>query len=355
MLKLRGLVILFCVLLFTIPVLAQDEYTVSLGSSDDLGSYLVGPNGMTLYVFTPDPLNTSVCNGRCAENWPPLTVDSADGLTADEGIPGQLGTTVRDDGSTQVTYNGQPLYYWAKDVNPGDTTGNRVNRVWWIVPPATVSALPNPDFGSVLVGPNGMTVYVFDNDEMGVSNCTGDCATNWPPVTVDSADAVVPGVNLPGEFGTTQRDDGTLQVIYNGMPLYNWKNDAAIGDTTGEGLGDKWHTVTPETVAIGHTDELGDFLVAADGRTLYAFANDEMNVSNCSGDCATNWPPLTVAENQRLVAGSGTMGELGTITRDDDSLQLTYNGMPLYLWKDDQLPGDTGGNGLGGKWSVVAP
>src|SRR5688572_21688065 len=110
--------LLLLVFLFAVPALAQDSATtVSLGTSDDFGSFLVGPNGMTLYSFDPDPLNTSVCNGRCAENWPPLTVESADGLTAAEGIPGTLGTTTREDGALQVTYNGVPLYYWINDEN----------------------------------------------------------------------------------------------------------------------------------------------------------------------------------------------------------------------------------------------
>lgn len=358
MLKLRNtiLFLILGLLLLGLPVLAQDaDTTVSLGSSDEFGSFLVGPNGMTLYSFDPDPLNTSVCNGRCAENWPPLTVDSADGLTAAEGIPGQLSTTTRDDGALQVTYNGVPLYYWKNDENVGDTTGHRVGRVWWIVPPATVAALPNADLGPILAGPTGMTVYLFTKDEPGVSNCYDQCATNWPPLTVESADDLIPGVNLPGEWDTAERSDGALQVTYNGWPLYYWKDDAAIGDATGEGVGDVWYTVAPETVALSSADEIGDFLTSADGMTLYTFANDEAGVSNCTGDCAENWPPFTVGENAKLVAGTGIEGELATIAREDDSLQLTYNGMPLYLWKDDKAPGDTTGQGVGDVWFAAVP
>src|SRR6185436_10464748 len=106
-LKLRSLILVVgLLLLVAIPVLAQDEeYTLNLGQSDDLGSYLVGPNGMTLYIFSPDPLDKSVCTAKCAENWPPLTVDSADAVTVDEAIPGTAGTTTREDGTIQVTYN----------------------------------------------------------------------------------------------------------------------------------------------------------------------------------------------------------------------------------------------------------
>jgi len=359
MFKPRYFVLLLCLLLLALPVLAQDEaegaYTISLGHTDQLGDFLVGPNGMTLYLFDPDPLDGSVCYDQCAERWPPLTVESADALAVDEDIPGDFGTIERTDGTLQVTYNGLPLYYWFRDENPGDTTGQGVGRVWWVVPPATVYVYHDPEMGAILVGPEGMTLYMFKNDEPGTTNCYDQCATNWPPLTVESADALVKGVNMPGELSTVERTDGALQVAYNGWPLYYWKDDAARGDTTGEGVGDKWYTVAPETVAVSSNTDLGDFLVSASGMTLYVFANDEAGVSNCSGDCHTNWPAFTIGEHDRLVAGAGIEGELGTITRDDGKLQVTYNRMPLYFFKDDHQPGDTAGQGVGDAWAIVAP
>ena len=361
MFKLRNWLILLCLLLIAVPALAQDatemmeEYTVNLSHSDALGDYMIGPNGMTLYIFTHDALDTSNCSGRCLEAWPALTVDSADAVTADEAIPGDFGTITRaDDGTTQVTYNGWPLYYWVKDTAPGDTTGNRVGRVWWIVPPATVSTVANADHGEILAGPTGMTLYTFDKDTPDTSTCYDQCATNWPALTVDSADSLVSGVNLPGTWGTTERTDGTLQVTYNGWPLYYWKDDKAIGDATGDGVGDVWHIVSPETVVKSNTADLGDFLVTADGRTLYTFKNDTEGVSACDADCAKNWPPFTVSEKASLVAGKDVQGELGTIARDDGSLQVTYNGIPLYLYKEDHVPGDTTGQNVGDVWFVAA-
>jgi predicted lipoprotein with Yx(FWY)xxD motif len=356
MFKLRNLVILLCLFAFVVPAFAQDGPLVSLGSTEELGEFLVGPNGMTLYLFPPDPVNVSVCSGRCLENWPALTVESEDELTLAEGIPGTLGTFVREDnGAMQVTYNGIPLYYWVRDQNPGDTTGNRVGRIWWVVPPATVYNQRVPELGSVLVGPTGMTLYIFNNDEPGVSNCVDQCAENWPPLTVESADGLVPGLYLQGELGTIERADGSLQVTYNGWPLYYWKDDAAIGDATGEGVGDVWWTVVPETVALSSGGDLGDFLTSFDGMTLYTFTNDAEGVSNCADECATNWPPFTLLEGERVAAPAGVEGELGTIERADGSIQVTYNGWPLYFWKDDAAPGDTLGQGLGDVWFVAAP
>lgn len=357
MFKLRSLVLLLCMLLVVaVPLLAQDATPiVSLGSTEELGDFLVGPDGMTLYLFTRDPLNETVCYDQCAQNWPPLTVESEDELVAGEGIPGELSTIEREDGSLQVAYNGIALYYWLRDDAPGDTTGHGVNNVWWVVPPATVYISYDDELGSILVGPTGMTLYMFTNDEPGVSNCVDDCAGNWPPLTVESEDAIVSGVHLPGELGTIERADGSLQVTYNGWPLYYWAQDAERGDTTGEGRGEVWYTVAPETVVLAGNDELGDFLVGANGMTLYTFTNDEPGVSNCADECTDNWPPLTVRENDRLVAGEGIEGELGTIERADGGLQVTYNGMPLYFFAEDVAVGDTNGQGRGERWFVVAP
>src|SRR5690606_767506 len=99
--------------------------------------YLIGPNGMTLYLFTNDEPGVSNCSGGCAENWPPLVVPEGLEPTAVEGAPGELGVIEREDGlGRQVTYDGMPLYYWASDVLPGDTTGEGVNDVWFVVPPS---------------------------------------------------------------------------------------------------------------------------------------------------------------------------------------------------------------------------
>ena len=307
------------------------EYTVNIGGNDALGPFLVGPNGMTLYLYSRDPLGSSVCEGRCLQAWPPLTVASADAVTKDAAIAGEVGTIERSDGTFQVTYNGLPLYYWFQDVAPGDATGDRVGNIWWVVRPSGVYPAPIADNGFVLVGPTGMTLYLFTKDEPNKSNCAGDCAVNWPPLTVESADAVTKGTNVAGELGTITRDDGALQVTYNGMPLYYWKNDAARGDATGEGVGDVWFTIAPETVASRTSDSLGDYLVGPSGMTLYLFKNDTAGVSNCADDCAKNWPPLTILAGEKLVAGSGITGELGSIERADGGTQVTYKGMPRLL------------------------
>jgi predicted lipoprotein with Yx(FWY)xxD motif len=104
--------------------------TVQLADSD-LGSILVDGDGMTLYLFESDTGDTSTCTGDCAATWPPLIADAP---TAGEGVDeALLGTTTRDDGEVQVTYDGHPLYGFASDQAPGDTEGQGVGDVWFVV------------------------------------------------------------------------------------------------------------------------------------------------------------------------------------------------------------------------------
>ena len=115
------------------------EPIVSTATDAKLGTFLTDAKGMTLYLYTKDAPNLSNCYDQCAQNWPPLIVTSGDPV-APADLVGTLGTTMRKDGSTQVTYNGMPLYYWVSDSKPGDTTGQGVGDVWFVVPPATPSA-----------------------------------------------------------------------------------------------------------------------------------------------------------------------------------------------------------------------
>lgn len=93
--------------------------------------------------------------------------------------------------------------------------------------------------GTVLTDGDGMTLYVFDNDTPGVSNCNGDCAVNWPPL------AAAEGATPQDKFGIITRADGSRQWAYDGAPLYLWINDSAPGDITGDGVRGIWHLARP--------------------------------------------------------------------------------------------------------------
>ena len=108
---------------------------VTVATDSTLGNYLVASNGMTLYMYTKDVANVSNCSGTCATAWPPYSPVSNEPLVAGDGITGQISTITRADGTSQLTYNGQPLYYFAKDTKAGDTTGQNVGKVWFVVKP----------------------------------------------------------------------------------------------------------------------------------------------------------------------------------------------------------------------------
>jgi predicted lipoprotein with Yx(FWY)xxD motif len=98
---------------------------VGTAAAANIGTFLTGPNGMTLYTHVGDSPTSSTCMGGCATAWPPLTTSGQP--MAGAGMPGQLGTMTRADGATQVTYGGLPLYYWQGDAKPGDVTGDGVS------------------------------------------------------------------------------------------------------------------------------------------------------------------------------------------------------------------------------------
>lgn len=100
------------------------------GAETELGTILVDPEGFTLYIFTNDTGGESTCNEGCIENWPAVPGDTTIGSDLDASL---FGTTTRADGSEQLTVNEMPLYRYAPDAAPGDTNGQGVGGVWFVV------------------------------------------------------------------------------------------------------------------------------------------------------------------------------------------------------------------------------
>jgi len=209
---------------------------------------------------------------------------------------------------------------------------------------------------------NQMTVYTFDKDVAGsgVSNCTGDCLVAWPALTVAAGDTPTGGAGVTGTLGTiTRADNGARQVTYNGLPLYFFFKDKVPGDTTG--IYPNWRAIVlaapvPTQVVAGRViGTLGTLMVASSNQmTVYTFDKDVAGsgVSNCTGDCLVAWPALTVAAGQTPTGGAGVTGTLGAITRaDNGALQVTYNGLPLYFFFKDKVPGDT--TGIYTNWRAI--
>jgi predicted lipoprotein with Yx(FWY)xxD motif len=99
------------------------------------GIWLTDASGRTLYLYTPDKGTTSTCYDTCAAAWPPLTTTGAVTVTGQFTSQKYVGTTTRTDGTKQVTYGGHPLYYYTGDKAPGQTTGQAVAGVWFLIGP----------------------------------------------------------------------------------------------------------------------------------------------------------------------------------------------------------------------------
>ncbi len=93
--------------------------------------------------------------------------------------------------------------------------------------------------GKALVEAKGMTLYTFDRDSAGKSNCNGQCLTTWPPLAA-AADA-----KASGDWSIVTRDDGAKQWAYKTKPLYTFNKVAKPGDAAGDGVNNVWHLATP--------------------------------------------------------------------------------------------------------------
>jgi|SRR5665213_1192535 len=108
---------------------------VTVEGNATLGTMLVAENGMTLYTYNKDTSGVSNCTGQCLVQWPAYSPDTGVALTAGAGANGTLGTITRtDNGQTQLTYNGKPLYYFSQDTTPGQATGQNQDGFTVVTP-----------------------------------------------------------------------------------------------------------------------------------------------------------------------------------------------------------------------------
>lgn len=115
---------------------APGNLLLGTDATSSIGTYLIASNGMTLYTYAKDTEGISNCTGLCAKAWPPYMVDNRDVLrNVQAGVNGAVGTTVRADGSMQVTYKGEPLYFFSQDKVSGDVAGQGVGSVWYVAKP----------------------------------------------------------------------------------------------------------------------------------------------------------------------------------------------------------------------------
>jgi predicted lipoprotein with Yx(FWY)xxD motif len=246
---------------------------------------------------------------------------------------------------------------------------------------AALRASDSASLGKIVTDDKGFTLYRFDNDtaKPPTSNCDGDCAIAWPPVTASVEDVQqleTEGVDAK-LIGTVQRADGSKQLTISGWPMYRYFNDSAPGETNGQGAGNRWFAITPEgkkanaqaapgdpgapgapaqptILSVMKVGTLGDIVTDRQGMTLYRFDRDtaDPSKSNCDGECAAKWPPLIATSDQFQLQGID-QGKVGTVERADGKRQVTIGGWPVYYFAGDTNPCDTNGQGVGGVWFAL--
>lgn len=276
--------------------------------------YYADAKGMALYTFDADKPNQSSCYEECARAWPPFIVSRG-------AKPfGEWSVLKRKDGRKQWSYQGKPLYTYAKDTVVGDPTGvpkpkelslaevlgkgkdkktdkkadapapaqpasatetpkEESSGPWrlaayslaQILTPHGIKVDEVPDAnGEALVDADSMTLYTFDGDpNQDNPACGTSCASPWTPL------AAAQLANPVGDFTLIDRKDGMRQWAYKGKALYRFAEDLVFGDAKGIGADERWQVALvkrfylPPQVRVQHSFGRGYVLTTPDGMTLY--------------------------------------------------------------------------------------
>lgn len=364
---------------------AYGETLVSIveneGSTDAFTSEVQNRDGFSLYTFDLDSVETSNCNGSCLSIWPALLAEENETATLPYSI---IERQMDESGglARQWAYQGKALYFFIGDSVAGDTAGTAVSN-WRLARPQPWKP-SSSDLGTVLAGAgrvlfaapsgdtetisaaskDGFSLYSFDSDTLGVSNCSGGCLSTWPALMANE------GAVAQAPYSIISRSAGGLQWALNGQPLYFYTGDAAAGDVNGDEVGDMWHLARMVPVVVDSHPQEGEIFVAhgkiidingdddvtATDFTVYIFTNDNAGLPTCYGGCETTWPPLFAA------ADAQDFGDFTVVDRDDPSTtadddlgikQWAYQNQPLYFFSGDTSPGDV--NGEYGTWFIARP
>lgn len=223
----------------------SSEFDIQVSATSNHGDILVDHEGNALYVFAPDVKGESLCQEDCISNWPAFYSEElslGNGLDADD-----FGTITRPDGSSQTTFAGWPLYYYAGDGQPGTVNGDGVEEVWYIAKPHYSIMMASQQLvghdgnnyridngGSYVQGDAmtrhivdvlGRTLYTFVNDSANTNNFTAQDFSNndiWPVAELDLS--AIPSALKSSLFGTIDVF-GRQQLTYKGWPLYYFGQD----------------------------------------------------------------------------------------------------------------------------------
>lgn len=210
-----------------------------------------------------------------------------------------------------------------------------------------------------MVDAEGKTLYTFDNDTLGISNCVDGCLDIWPIFSVEGLS------EARDDFGGLEAN--ASHTAFQNHPLYYFHLDANVSDTLGDWVNNVWHVVYPpasyteDDAALLSLDQMTqNYLTDGNGRSFYTFDKDEPNKSNCTDEvidgqpsCLSIWPVAYIDVATTALPRGVAPEDLGVITRADGLKQTTYKEKPIYYFHTDSTSGDVNGDWVKGVWHLV--
>lgn len=167
-----------------------------------------------------------------------------------------------------------------------------------------------------------------------ISLALAACDFGGTPTETPTAEAIASSTESTAEVTETQEATETPAA----------SETVAASETPGTPVATRTAAASV-TIQVSQSTDFGAYLVDGQGMALYADSQDTANTSTCMDQCAADWPPLVIT-GTAATAGTGIdASKLGTLTRADGSVQVTYNGWPLYYFDEDMQPGDAKGQG----------
>lgn len=225
------------------------QATIFIRESGTLGRYFSTPEGRTLYVTDGDTVaNQSTCTGDCSIAWIPFT--ATEPLALPPGVPGELTLFHREDGTSQLSYNGMPLYTYNVDDTPGSTLGDGIGGTWWLATPGDQLGVP-----ATPVAPTAV--------DMGTPRAAGNVTVSMREFYIQSA-AVTFSTGVEYTFTITNLGTGEHQFSIEAAGAQGQPIAAADGDASVT-------TIAPgesATLIVTFTDT-GNFQLASHANTDY--------------------------------------------------------------------------------------
>ena len=315
----------------------------------------------------------------CTEVWPPV-------LAPDDAKPvGKWSIIDRLDGAGQWAYEGQPLYTSILDQRPGDAWGGTKMEISRdagvprdpvgprpLIPPAF--NVVQSTTGRLVVTREQFSVYTWDGDEPGKSNCHDECLDDWTPVPAPE------NVIERGGWTTIERSTGINQWAFRGKPLYTYNDDPDERSFMGADV-PGWHNVytqrepfPPDEFTVQDSDFGGQALADSNGKTVYVYnciedtfaqlscnhpgATQAYRMAICGkGDpelCRKTFPYVPAAADASAASSLWTVmpidpdtGYIADPGQEDAMNVWAYRGSPVYTHAGDKAPGEANGHGYG--------